>query len=419
MNNIIKPNAINILVQNAGLSKTHATNIIEMIGDDLTTLNTITLQEFRTKYQNRDLIEGRLAQALILRTLQSWLLLENESITTTTNTTTNSTAKKSTILPYSNTITPYLQINIPITSPLHPIDCSIDGSFAFAPIDDTLVVIDLQQNNNNNSNSNKEKIITHLKVHQNTINSVHVSPRGDHIATGGDVGEIIIWEAKSFLYEKTLTPDDLGRMDVWQVQFNPTGEILCAGLSRGVLVIFDTTTWLITFKKNLHKDSIRRMAYYYFNNSDAQYCVVTASDDHTLKSTNVITGKEITTYVGHFSYVTSVVCSNQNCWVISSSMHYASCIAVWDFDGKMLHHIDSFKLELHDGIGTLALHPLEYVLASGSYQGEIMFWMLPELKLIHTISFAHTQAIRALCFIPMKNELLSYGKEEVIGLWKE
>ena len=75
-----------------------------------------------------------------------------------------------------------------------------------------------------------------LHAHPNGVCAVRFSPRGNLLASGGNDGRVILWDAKSWKKSCELTYAD--SQEVNAVEFSADGSLLAAGGSDGRLVVY-------------------------------------------------------------------------------------------------------------------------------------------------------------------------------------
>ncbi|MCX8075855.1 MAG: WD40 repeat domain-containing protein [Aquificaceae bacterium] len=80
------------------------------------------------------------------------------------------------------------------------------------------------------------RLVRTIKGHNGIVLSVHFSPDGKTVASGGEDGKIKLWEASTSKLLRTLEGHE---GSVFSLSFSPTGKLLASGGLDGVLNIWD------------------------------------------------------------------------------------------------------------------------------------------------------------------------------------
>ncbi|HIQ31312.1 MAG TPA: hypothetical protein EYH49_04010, partial [Aquifex aeolicus] len=82
--------------------------------------------------------------------------------------------------------------------------------------------------------SKKEK--RRIRVRGGAVYTVHFSPKGDMVATGGFDGKVRIWSARNW---KLVALLEGHKSRITRLRFSPDGRKLVSGDDRGWVIIWD------------------------------------------------------------------------------------------------------------------------------------------------------------------------------------
>ena len=126
-----------------------------------------------------------------------------------------------------------------------------------------------------------------LKGHKKDVDTVAVSADGKLVATGGDDGSVLIWDAGKVA--ATRESDSA----IESVAFSPNGKLVAVGNMYGQVSLWDRSTNKDVFSAKGHEGRVVRIAFL----PDGK-TFITASWDQSLKVWDAATGKERATLSG-------------------------------------------------------------------------------------------------------------------------
>jgi WD40 repeat protein len=241
-----------------------------------------------------------------------------------------------------------------------------------------------------------------------TITSLVFTPQGDLFASGGEFGEIRLWQVEN---EKPLRILQGHVGWVLSVAFSPDGQYLASGSDDGMVKLWDTATGkgLYTFKE--HANWVWSVAFAPCAspaNKDGQI-LAAASDNGTIRLWNLHTQQISTILTGHFGPSRSIAFSPDGNKLASAGDD--ATVKVWDMQtGQCLHTLTG-----HRGAVWCVAFSADGQLASGGMDATIRLWDL------HTgqprLLTGHTNRIRTLSFSPDGQTLASSSLDHRIKLW--
>ena len=125
-----------------------------------------------------------------------------------------------------------------------------------------------------------------LEGHTGDVNSVAISPDGEHVVSGSDDETIRIWNvATGKMIHKALSRGGA----VYSVSFSHDGHLLVAGVNSGEVQIWDVMTGqLVGEPYRGHKDMVGCAAFSLDNRR-----IISSSDDKTVRIWDVLETPEM------------------------------------------------------------------------------------------------------------------------------
>lgn len=150
------------------------------------------------------------------------------------------------------------------------------------------------------------KLLDKLAVSDSDVTGVAVSSDGTLIAACADDDEspeIKIWDARTLKLLRTLKGHNTG---IYEVAFSPRGNLLASGGRDKTIILWDAATGRVIRRLEGHEDSITSIV---FSHDGATLASAGAAGDKTVRLWEVRTGKLLRTFEGHTDWVTSAALS--------------------------------------------------------------------------------------------------------------
>jgi hypothetical protein len=224
------------------------------------------------------------------------------------------------------------------------------------------------------------KEIRRLTGHTNTVFTAAFSPDSTKVISGAYDGVARVWNAETgrVIHKLACKPEG-----VWCVAFSPDASKALIGTGVDNIVhLWDLETGkeLDGFKG--HTGSVVTVAF----STDGSK-VLSAGYDKTMRLWDVATRKELKQFSGHLTIVLGVALTRDGRWAISGTGGQPkggafiedggsdSALHIWDVKtGKEIQVLEGHTLPVH----SFALAPDGRHLLSGSFDGTMRWWRLPE-----------------------------------------
>ncbi len=180
-----------------------------------------------------------------------------------------------------------------------------------------------------------------LTGHRTRVLSAAYSPDGTHLATIGDDGTTIIWDA--------LTGEELQRLpgttepsdfvSAQRIAYSPDGKLLAACDNR-YIKIYDAATYQLLHTLTGHEVDMTAVA---FSRDGAR--LASGGFDGTVYVWDAITGRSLLEFAGHQDAVEALTFSPNGKWLVTASDD--ATLKFWDAaTGKLLHDYGDFTVEV-------------------------------------------------------------------------
>jgi WD40 repeat protein len=236
-----------------------------------------------------------------------------------------------------------------------------------------------------------------------SIISVVFSPDGKLLATGGDAGEIRLWEVADG--KPLLTLRGHTRW-VLSIAFSPEGNMLASSSDDQTVRIWDVNTGECLRILPGHTNWVWSVAF-----SPNGRTLASSSADCTIKLWDALSGLSLRTLQGHTHLARSVAFSPQGNTLVSSSDDQT--LRIWDVNtGECLR-----ILQEHTGwVWSVAFSPDGRTLASSSTDCTIKLWDALSGLSLKTLR-GHTYLAKSVAFSPDGKTLASSGDDYTVKLW--
>ncbi|MFN8211740.1 MAG: caspase family protein [Bacteroidales bacterium] len=265
------------------------------------------------------------------------------------------------------------------------------------------------------------KVFRTLRGHKSMVISLSFSNDGRFLATGGLDGQVFIWDIETGKAVQAFSfPDE--KEAIYSLDFSSDGKMLAAAIWGGYIIIWDTSTGERIRALSPHDG---RGCYRVKFTKNGLY-VITVGLDMKLKMTEIDTGDEVRSFIGHTgeSLINSVNLNQQGdrfitsgqdgtirTWDIASGLQVSrikahpggAYCAAFDPSGKyIISGGDDFLVKLWDastgnlvseyaghrgGVGDVNITSDLKYLISGSRDGSIRIWNTDTRKEIVSLVF--------------------------------
>jgi WD40 repeat protein len=193
---------------------------------------------------------------------------------------------------------------------------------------------------------------------------------------------------------------------VWSVIFNPQDRTFMSSSQDGTLKTWNLNTGRLIKTFAAHADTVRSLSI----SADGQ-TLASGNGDRTVKVWHLPTRELRQTLMGHAAPVWSVVLSREGKTLVSGSGDRT--IKVWDVrTGRLLRTLAGHQSKVY----TLALSPDEQTLVSGSADHTIKVWNFQTGALRHTLT-GHSDTVRSIAISPNGQTVASASWDKTIKLW--
>lgn len=242
-----------------------------------------------------------------------------------------------------------------------------------------------------------------LAGHTNRVRGVAVSTDGRVSVSGGEDGQVILWDLRTGKALRTLK--DSGAQ-VTGVALSPQADTAAAATENNVLV-WDLNTGALLKTLSGHSASVLAVAY-----SPDGTQLLSGSDDTTVILWDLASGRPSTTLRGHSGAVQAVAFSPEGTSAVSGAVD--KTIIVWDLQtGKpqldpLVGHTDT--------VTTVAWSPDSRSILSGSKDKNILKWDVESGQVI-SVFFGHSRDVTSVVWSQDGATVLSGSRDGSVGLW--
>jgi WD40 repeat protein/transcriptional regulator with XRE-family HTH domain len=270
------------------------------------------------------------------------------------------------------------------------------------------------------------------------------SPGGLLLATGGDAGNVLVWDAVSgeliteyplggIIHAVAFSKDGLlaaasedGFAKIWDLNagqetvslarqsgyysltFLPDGRLVTAG-QDGTARVWDSSTGLELLTLAGHQSTVVDVAA-----SPSGDRIATSGYDGTVKVWETVPGHELLTLQDHIAGVWNVAYSPDGSRVASASVDGSA--RLWDSNTGALLRTLILGDAPEDGLTGLAFHPDGRRLATGSMDGRITIWDVESGEILNRLE-GHTNMVVGLAFSPDGDRLASAAWDGLAKVW--
>lgn len=191
-----------------------------------------------------------------------------------------------------------------------------------------------------------------------------------------------------------------------RIAWSPNGELLASASDDNTIRITNIASGDVLGVLEGHDDTVFSVAW-----SESSRFLVSGSDDETLRWWDVANGETLKVMTGHGSGVVCVCWLPGEGFVVSGSGDKTIC--VWDVQtGEVVR-----RLETHSGwIRDLALSPSQELIASASYDKTVRVWRTNDFESLQVFE-GHTDGVHGLTWSPDGQLVASASKDKTVRVW--
>jgi WD40 repeat protein len=251
-----------------------------------------------------------------------------------------------------------------------------------------------------------------LPVRAGAVNELEFSRDGHTLVSAHD-GAVILWAIDSPLGESLPSQDSR----VWSLVFNPGADDpsqLISGSEDGTIIFWDIATGQPVGKPiKGHTQHVNSIAVSPKNTNDGGI-LATGSDDKTIHLWDVSTNELLTEpLTGHTDSVLDVTFSPDG-WILASTSRDDSII-LWDM--STFQPLGRPLTGHTDDVSGAAFSTDGKILVSASWDGSIILWDVATQKMLRPPLTRHQGAVVSVAASPVEQMLASAGRDGKIILW--
>jgi WD40 repeat protein/uncharacterized protein with von Willebrand factor type A (vWA) domain len=241
----------------------------------------------------------------------------------------------------------------------------------------------------------------------NQISTIDFSPNGDRFVSGGEDGQVRLWNARDLTPIGTPLP---GQTDsVYSVAFSPDGRRVVSGGADGALRLWDATSGALIGTSTRVAGSINAIVFSGDGNR-----VVSGGSDGRLRLWDGETGAAIGEPLeGHASDIVRLAISPDGSRIVSAGAD--DTLRLWEW--QVAEPIGEPLKGPTNTADTIAFSPDGQRLATGSLDGTLQLWDAHAYESIGAPLVGHTGSVTSVAFSPDGNRLVSGSSDRTLRLW--
>ena len=231
------------------------------------------------------------------------------------------------------------------------------------------------------------------------------SPNGRWIATGGESGEITLWDAESYQKIKAI---EVNAGKIWRLAFNKAGTRIATVDDKKNAKIWDVDTGQESCQLKGQDKPVNALAF----SPDGKH-IETVNVDNTVKLWDAGSCEELSALTGDDSPLTAAAFSPDGKFIITGNTNWM--IGVLDANtGKPIKFTPSGHMHL---ISDLAFSSDGHYFASASLDGKVKVWDAGTKQELYTLT-GHGGRLLALAFSPDGGYLATASEEGMLEVYE-
>ena len=233
--------------------------------------------------------------------------------------------------------------------------------------------------------------------------SVAFNPDGEYLAAGDTKGDILLRRVANGQPIMRFTGHTAW---VVSLDFSPDGQMLASSSCDRTVKLWDVTTGRCLYTLEEHEHEVWSVAFSPDGKTLASGC-----DDYKARLWDVETGKCIKVFQGHSNAVLTIAFSADGKELFTGS--HDTTIELWNIEtGKCKRTFKGHE----DGVRSISVSPDGKTLASGSSDRTIRLWNIKTGKCLRVLE-GHSNIVMSVAFSSQENFLASSSNGQKVRLW--
>ncbi|KIK49125.1 hypothetical protein CY34DRAFT_797510 [Suillus luteus UH-Slu-Lm8-n1] len=252
------------------------------------------------------------------------------------------------------------------------------------------------------------KVLKKMEWHRGRVLRLAVSRDGQLIASGDDIGEVIVWHGET---GKLLTQPIKAHTNlITSLCFSPNGTVLATGSfdTTSTLKLWDTKTWQARARGNLIDAGYVRCAQY--SPSGELFAIAT---NHDIQIYNSDTRERVVSFKGHIRINYSLAWTPDGTRLLTGGDGHDPTIREWDT--TTWQQVGDHWTGHTSYVNAIAVNPAGTLVASASFDEHVRLWRLSDRQTI--VIFKHSLLATCVSFSMDGKYIFSGGGDKIISEW--